>query len=194
MKSLLTLSSLSTFIRWLRMCICSGCWKTMNCCKSVEGVFPPYILLSKNVRILYGFFWLKELRPLQIAPMSNDAGIPLTDQGLICCANNFLHCCYNFCTTDDFGCFIWPMVCQHSRTCMSLSTHMSVVEPFKYLVLLLRESTPWKGHHASQKCLSPCGLHCPGLAVLRVLEGVRLSLLGSEPLTVTSDRSFVRDH
>ena len=127
--------------------------------------------------------------------MSSDAGIPLTDQGLICSAVNFLHCCYNFCTTEHFGYFIWPRVCQHSRTLMSLSTHRSVVEPFRYFVLLLRESTPSRGQHAAQKCLSPYGLHCPGLAVLHVLEGVRLSLLRPEPLTMTSDRSLVvRDH
>jgi len=78
---------------------------------------------------------------------------------------------------------------------MSLSTYRSVVEPFKYFVLLLRESTPSRGHHAAQKCLSPYGLHCPGLAVLQVLEGVRLSLLRPEHLTMTSDKSLVvRDH
>jgi len=74
---------------------------------------------------------------------------------------------------------------------MSLSAHRSVVEPFKYFVLLLRESTPSMGHHAAQKCSSPYGLHCPGLAVLQVLEGVRLSLLRPVPLTMTSDRSLV---
>jgi len=77
---------------------------------------------------------------------------------------------------------------------MSLS-HRNVVDPFKHLALLLRKSTPSRGHHAAQKRFSPYGLHCPGLAVLRVLEGVRLSLPCPEPLTMTSDRSLVvRDH
>jgi hypothetical protein len=78
---------------------------------------------------------------------------------------------------------------------MSLLAHRSVVEPFKNVVLLIRESTPSRGHHAAQKRLSPYGLHCPGLAVLQVLGGVRLCLLRREPLTMTSDRSLVvRDH
>jgi hypothetical protein len=85
-------------------------------------------------------------------------------------------------------------VCQHSRTLVSLS-HRNAVEPFKHFALLLRESTPLRGHHAAQKCFSPYGLHCPGLDVLQVLEDFRLSLLWPEPLTMTSDRSLVvRDH
>jgi hypothetical protein len=34
------------------------------------------------------------------------------------------------------------------------------------------------------QCLSPCGLHCPGHAVLHALEGVGPSLKQSEPVTV----------